>query len=278
MKQKFFLFNNLNLCYYDSETESNNPPLLFAHANGYAAGVYSYYHRELSKTHRVLALDFSGHGKSASTLDFQNWFFFRDQLLALLEHEKIDRCIGVGHSLGGASMLLAGEKEPTRFNSIIALDPTILGFWPVLLSHFLDNPLAKGARNRRPDFSSLKLVEKAYRKLPVFRNWEETIFQDYLSFCLHPSEGKSFKLACDPKLEARIFARAAFRVFIRHFFNRTKNHIIVPKPYSVCPLLYAKFLSRNGGSFQVWEGSTHFFPFEEPARTLSAINNLVTSS
>ncbi len=269
-----FDFKGLKLSYYDSGREPNKPVLLFAHANGYAAGVYSYYHKALANTHRILALDFSGHGKSESTLNFENWFFFRDQLLALLDHEKVTSCTGIGHSLGGASILLAGEKEPERFDQIIALDPTILGFVPVVLSHFLDNPLAKGARNRRREFSSLKLVEKAYRKLPVFKNWDESIFRDYLEFCIHPA-GDGCKLACDPLLEAQIFARAAFRVYVRHFFNKTKNHVIVPKPYSVCPLFYAKLLSRNSGSYQVWEGSTHFFPFEEPARTLSAIRSII---
>ena len=271
MKEKYFLWKGLKLCYYDSETSGT--PILIVHANGYSALCYQFYVQELSKHNRVLALDFAGHGKSEGSLDFENWWFFRDQILGLLEAEKIESCIGLGHSLGGSCMVQAAIAAPEKFQMVLGLDPTILGFTIVFLSKFFDNPLAKGARSRRRVFKSLALVQKGFRQFPQFKNWDPAIFQNYVESCFTKLESGELQLACDPELEAKIFRNAAFRVFFRIFRFSSKAHILsIPREKGgVCPKLYGNWLSRKNGTHEHWKDSTHFFPFEEPKKTLEWI-------
>jgi pimeloyl-ACP methyl ester carboxylesterase len=108
-KRKFFIFQNLNLSYLDSETQSEQI-ILITHANGYSAECYSYLIEALRDKYRVIALDFAGHGQSESFYDFTSWDFLRDQILALIEHEKLGNIISIGHSMGGSSVLLCIMK------------------------------------------------------------------------------------------------------------------------------------------------------------------------
>src|SRR5690606_13455295 len=123
-------------------TDPGRPVILFCHANGFAAGVYQYYLRRLAGQCRVLALDFAGHGESESTLDFSDWDFFRDQVLALLDVEQLSGVIGVGHSLGGASLFRAAAVEPDRLAMVIGLDPVLLSLPRLLLFKVTGNPLS----------------------------------------------------------------------------------------------------------------------------------------
>lgn len=153
MFRKIFSFQRLNLSYIDTGSNSNSKQtIVLCHANGYSAFTYKFYIEALSKTHRVIALDFAGHGESDSTLEFKDWYFFRDQILKLIETENLQNIIGIGHSLGGASLLLSSYHSPEKFDKVIAHDPVILDFLKVTYSRLFHNPLAKVAIKRRREF------------------------------------------------------------------------------------------------------------------------------
>ena len=269
MKTKSFAFRGINLTYYDYE--SDKPPLLFCHANGYSAGCYKYYHEVLQKDYRVLALDFAGHGKSDFTLDFKNWNFFRDQILSLLDREKINSIQTIGHSLGGASTILASVKEPERFKKLIAFDPVILGWKMITLGKFLKSPLEKGALKRRKTFSSMELVRRSYRKFPAFSKFDDSVFEDYLNSCIKETgNGKEVELCCDPRVEAQIFGDAHYHIFVNFYKVSREVHVLIPEEYEVCSPDLAKLITKKNpsSSVTIWPGITHFFPFENPKQTL----------
>ncbi|MCW7474816.1 alpha/beta fold hydrolase [Leptospira levettii] len=268
MKLKSFRYKNWDTAYLDSETPGST--LVFCHANGYSAGCYQYYYERLKKHCRVIAPDFIGHGRSAFTLDFQNWNVFRDQILSLLDHESVNKTTIIGHSLGGASSLLAAKKEPKRFTKVLAMDPVILGWKLILLSKFLENPLAKGAKKRRTHFKSIELVRRSFRKFPAFANFEPSIFEDYLNSCFIPTgHDDEVKLCCDPRVEAKIFGHAHFHVFKNFYGIKTENHIAIPESYEVCSPKYANLLTKvhPNSDVTIFPGFTHFFPFERPVET-----------
>ncbi|TGL56903.1 alpha/beta fold hydrolase [Leptospira jelokensis] len=268
MKPKSFRYKNWETAYLDSETPG--PTVIFCHANGYSAGCYLYYFERLKKHYRVIAPDFVGHGRSEFTLQFKNWNVFRDQILSLLDHERITNATIIGHSLGGASSLLAAKKQPERFTKVLAMDPVILGWKLILLSKFLENPLAKGAKKRRTHFKSIELVRRSFRKFPAFANFEPSIFEDYLNSCFVPTGHENeVKLCCDPRVEAKIFGHAHFHVFKNFYGIKTENHIAIPETFEVCSPKYANLLTKvhPKSSVTIFPGFTHFFPFERPEET-----------
>ncbi|TGL64709.1 alpha/beta fold hydrolase [Leptospira sarikeiensis] len=271
MDRKTFNFQGIRLSYIDSG-DTNKDPILIAHANGFSAGCYSYLVRKLSDKYRVLALDFCGHGESQASLDWKNWYFFRDQILALIDTERLQNIVGVGHSLGGASTLLASYSRPQAFKKIFAMDPVILNLPYLFLSITFGNPLAKGAIKRRKEFKDLNIVRKAYRKTPTFSNWAEETFEDYLRSCFK-KEGEQWVLCCPPELEAKIFNSVSFKSLIQYGRIKTETHITIPKKYEVCSPSAAKRIIRgnSNSTLELWDDVSHFFPFEVPEKTLERI-------
>ncbi len=276
MKEKDLSFSGLRLRYFDTETSGST--VVLAHANGYSAGCYRFYIESLKPKYRILALDFAGHGESETTLNFHSWFFFRDQILALLSQEvpESEKVLGIGHSLGGASILLAAQNSPGRFQKVIALDPVVLGWKITTLAKLFGNPLARQARSRRRNFQSIRLIERAFRKFPAFANWDPEIWQDYLTYCIRKTgNGEEVELCCDPEVEARIFSLSSYRVLLQYYRITVESHILIPEKYEVCSPALARLITRKNpkSSVEIWKGASHFFPFEWKDKTLDWIQS-----
>jgi pimeloyl-ACP methyl ester carboxylesterase len=87
-------------------------------ANDYAAQI------EYFRPHwRTLAPDLRGHGRSAVTRDGYDSRTFARDLIELLDALGIDRCVVVGHSLGGVIASVMAVEWPERVRAIVCLDP-----------------------------------------------------------------------------------------------------------------------------------------------------------
>ncbi len=279
-QRKYFLYQGLRLSYLDSCTKNlDTIPIVIAHANGYSGGCYKYYLEHLQSKARVFAIDFSGHGQSQTTMDFQDWYFFRDQLLALIKHEQLPQAIVIGHSLGGASGILAAYKNPDVIQKVIALDPVLLDPAQLLLSSWF-NPQASKADTRKASFRDKEQVRRVFQKFPVFRNWHPQIFDDYLTTCFRQnpdSSNQSIALACDPQLEAKIFRSPSIKSYLDFILVNSQVHILTMRDSSVCPWISAQLVacSNAHSSVHYFDNKTHFFPFEEPAWTLEQIERFL---
>lgn len=76
----------------------------------------------LASRHRVTAYDLRGHGLSEVTASGYTSEALAHDLLALLDHLRIERTCLVGHSFGGAVALHAALLQPERFRGIALLD------------------------------------------------------------------------------------------------------------------------------------------------------------
>lgn len=269
MFRKTFSFRGLQLSYIDTGHKSKQT-IVLCHATGYSALTYKFYIEALSKTHRVIALDFAGHGESDSTLDFKNWYFFRDQILTLIESENLRNVVGIGHSLGGASLLLSSFHSPEKFDKVIAHDPVVLDFLKVTYSRLFHNPLAKVAIQRRREFKNLETVSKLYRRTPSFFKMDPEIYNDYIRSCFRIGEdGKAF-LRCLPEIEAKIFDSVSYRSLFQFRKIKTETHLTIPDPHGVCSPRSARKinLGNKKSTLEIWPGTSHFFPFEEKQKNV----------
>lgn len=271
MHRAYFDFHGLRLSYLEAGAE-NTRKILIAHANGYAAGCYDYIIAALAKDYHVCALDFAGHGASESTLDFGSWNFFRDQILAFLNHMRWRTCSAIGHSLGGGSLLRAAIEDATRFEKMIAFDPVMLGFLPILYVKLFGNPMARTAAGRRATFKNKEQALKIFGRHPANKNWEKPAVQAYVDYCIR-EDADGAGLCCDPQVEARIFSQTEFGHLFRLGRILCETHLVLPAQSNVCaPWVARRIAAQNTLSAVVRVPQAgHLLPFENRAETLAQI-------
>lgn len=272
LQRQYFNYNNLKLSYLEDGAQ-HAKKILITHANGYAAGCYSYILEALAPTHHVVALDFAGYGESEGTLNFSSWNFFRDQVFALLEHKSWKTCVGIGHSLGGGSLLRAAELDSTRFEMIIALDPVLIGWWKTTYVKLFGNPMAKVAIGRRSTFKDKNQALKIFDRHPANRSWDKRSVRDYVEYCIHET-GNGAELRCTPAIEARTFSIAEYGALLRLKNITCETHFMLPPGSGVIPgHVWRKIVRNNPASTcDILPGVGHLFPFEKHDFTLRTVS------
>ncbi|WPC05765.1 alpha/beta hydrolase [Pseudomonas benzenivorans] len=102
-------------------------PAHFYHANGFPLRVYEPLLGRLSGS---LAL--SGLACRATWPDIgppprrRDWQLYADDLIAFIEQEYQAPIIGIGHSLGATSTILAAAKRPELFKALVLIEPAMV--------------------------------------------------------------------------------------------------------------------------------------------------------
>jgi len=116
--------DGLSLHYVDYDGSDEGIPALCLHGLSRNARDFSELAVRLSKTRRVLALDFRGRGDSQwddNVVNYQPPTYVAD-VLTLLAHEELDRVIVVGTSLGGIVGVGLAQVQPERIAGIVLND------------------------------------------------------------------------------------------------------------------------------------------------------------
>lgn len=77
---------------------------------------------EFAKKYRVITIDLAGHGHSSSLRKDYTLVSFSNDIKAVIDKEKIDRAILVGHSMGGSVIAEAAKLMPKKVIGIIGID------------------------------------------------------------------------------------------------------------------------------------------------------------
>ena len=191
------------------------PPLLIAHATGFHAHCYVPVARELSAAYRCHAVDVRGHGESTVPEHWQvDWSRFGDDVVAAARHVRDgtgEPIVGVGHSMGGAALLMAACREPELFTSLVLFEPIAFPSGDQRIDiHSV--PIVQSALRRRRRFASVDDAHDNFRgKAPlslmtpeVLRLYVEHGFRATTDDIGNPC----VELRCTPELEAGIFVAA----------------------------------------------------------------------
>ncbi len=189
--------NGLDLAVW--EWAGNSPPVLFAHATGFHGRCWDAVIRELPGR-RSIAIDARGHGRSSRPQPPYEWDAFGADLVAVAIELQLTGAIGVGHSMGGHSVVAAAGLRPETFSALLLIDPTI--FAPGYYGQ--PNASADFIRRRRNTWQSADQMFESFRSRPPFASWQPEVLRDYCRFGLLP-DGDEFALACPPAVEASIY-------------------------------------------------------------------------
>ena len=124
-RQRCVTPDGVGIAVYDFGGEG--PDLLLVHATGFCAEPFGPLARQLGGRFRCWALDLRGHGRSDRPDDGDfSWSGFATDVLAVIDHLGLDRPFGVGHSCGGATVLLAEQARPDSFRSLYCFEPVVM--------------------------------------------------------------------------------------------------------------------------------------------------------
>ena len=201
MTGRFLLVNGQRLAVW--EQTAMGTPILFVHATGFHARCWNQVIARLPSRH-CYAVDMRGHGLSSKPAPPYSWKTLGEDVAELTRGLRLSGAIGVGHSMGGHSLVSAALAEPGAFSHLVLIDPVILprefyGHRP-RDSHF--------ARKRKNRWLSSEEMFDRFHNRPPFRDWDTAVLRDYCHWGL-TREGDDHVLACPPEIEASIYEAAA---------------------------------------------------------------------
>lgn len=159
---------------------------------------------------QAIALDAYNHGDSAilnrkliEAETYSPWFENARDILAVISQlgHSIPPIIGIGHSFGAASLLLAENMSPLTFVSLIAADPVLFN-----CVQYDTSSMTKMTLRRRAQWDNEQAARKYFEPHPFFRSWDKRILSLHLQHGLERDHKGGLRLKCRPSNEASVYA------------------------------------------------------------------------
>ena len=254
-------------------------PLIVCHATGFCAGAYEPLAEHLAPMRHVWALDFRGHGDSTfPDGDRYDWDGAADDLQAVLG-DLTDRPIdAVGHSMGGAALMLAEERAPGTLRSAYLYEPIVVpaGARPAMV----ENPMADAARRRRADFPSKADALWRYATKTPLRVLNAASLAAYVDHGFEELPDGSARLKLPPAHEAAVFEATGKATLDTLAKVETPVAVAVGVVEEMRPAAWGPRIAETlrNGELISFPTLGHFGPLEDPAAVGASIRDWLRSS
>lgn len=218
--------------------------------------------KNLSEHFTVYALDMRNHGQSPWA-DEMNYPAMAQDILELLNDEKLDQVILIGHSMGGKAAMQLALDHPERVKKLVVVDISPVEYTPrhehvfkglynVDLNTIKSRSDADKALSEHVEDVGVRqfLLKNLYKNEGSFA-WRmnlEVLNKDYQEFAKPPRSDKQFT---GPTLfikgERSTYMQDEHRPEIVKFFPNSKAHIIPNAghlPHAEVPEVFARVLMR----------------------------------
>ena len=256
-----------------TKTWPGSPPaILLVHATGFCKEIWSPVVDELRSQgvdREVVALDQRGHGDSGEVSGEADWWDLGRDALDIASGLGADP-IGVGHSSGGAALLMAELLEPGKFGGLVLIEPIVFPPPHVWMD---DSPMAEAALRRKPAFSSRQDALENFRGRGPFALWDDRVLEAYVDGCLEDADGE-LRLKCLPDVEAAFYRAGTAHGVWDRLGEVATDSVVLAGDDSVTHS--ADFASSQAARLpnavvEIVPDSTHFVPMEQPGRVAAII-------
>lgn len=192
------------------ELGGEGPPLVCSHATGFHGRCWEPVVAHLSDHFHCFALDYRGHGMTIAPYDWQvDWERYGDDAVAVAEAVSTRaggaRLVAVGHSMGGACLLMAAHRRPELFAGLVLYEPIVFPTDAPSPHGDGPSPLVEGARRRRSSFPSLEAALANYASKPPLNAFTPAALAAYVEHGFLAGDDGQVHLRCAPEHEARTF-------------------------------------------------------------------------
>lgn len=251
----------------------------FGHANGYHPDSYNLLMDLIRKDNDIVATPFMPFDINRKPSDLKVWNQIGDEIIDTVLQLNAPPVIGMGHSLGAVSSLLAYGKKPALFKKLILIEPVILpqliysmsSLTPVSITKkFL--PVAKIALNRKDKWLSYQAAFDHFRSKSVFAKISDEGLHHHLNAGLITTEPEGVTLRYTKEWEAQVYSTVTNpwpilkKMKIPTLIIRgAETDVIIPKVWDK--------LKRKMPNIQFLNipKTGHLLPFEDPQRVADAI-------
>ena len=105
---------------------AGEPPILLVHGSACDSGDWAWQLDHFAESHRVLAVDLRGHGRSSAPPSGYDAPQLAADLATLLDQLACPPVIGIGHSLGGLVLTTMAANHPDTTTALVCIDPAYL--------------------------------------------------------------------------------------------------------------------------------------------------------
>jgi len=275
----------------------SGPLLVFAHANGYPPQAYRSFLAPFLDDYQVFSLYLRSFWPGTDPHQMRDWRTFRDDYIPEVyslnekygeQAELSDSVIGVGHSLGAMTSLMAAIKAPEMFRLLVLMEPVLFPRWQGTAMRLLApfrlikrvHPLIKGTLKRKVWFESREAMYQRYRVKSVFSNLSDQVLRDYVEgLALEDSEG-GVELKYTPDWEARIYETGGIADwYVWRNLHRVKCPVLIIRGEDTYVLFDRVINSMTekipAGEGFTMEGTGHLVPLEKPRETAEVVLNFL---
>ena len=202
------------------EWGGQGPVLHLAHANGFPPGTYRRLAEALCVSFRVASLAARPLWDCGAPAGLKSWHTLAEDLSRGLDDRGLSGVVGVGHSLGAVTTLLAAAVYPQLFSAVVLIDPVMLTGFHTLLWRAMKAvgvrgmlPIARRARRRRDWWPDHATVRDSWAAASIFSTWQREVLEDYLRCGVIDAPQGGVTLRFPKAWEARVFEIAPHAVW-----------------------------------------------------------------
>jgi len=263
---------------YVVDSSASATSILFSHANGFHGRCFDPVIETLVADYGCVSFDLRGHGDSAVSSDWPvAWQGYGDDALAMAK-SIAKPTIAVGHSMGGAALVMAALVEPKLFRALILYEPII--FPPAIREIASKNsgpsPLVEGARRRRKTFATRADAYANYASKPPMNAFDPRALHAFVDYGFRDLSDH-IELKCAPEHEARNFEMGA----IHETWDQLKDlqvptWVVSGAQQPGQPSGFAANIAEqiSNSHFVEWQDLGHFGPMQQPERLAQLVREV----
>jgi len=269
---------HLSAYQYVADSSAPATTVLFSHANGFHGRCFDPVIETLVVDFKCASFDLRGHGDSAVSPDWSvAWQGYGDDALAIAK--QISKpTIAVGHSMGGAALVMAALVEPQLFRALILYEPIIFpgAIRENVSKNNAPSPLVEGARRRRKTFATRADAFANYASKPPMNAFDPRALHAFVDYGFRDASDH-IELKCAPEHEARNFEMGAIHETWDQLKNlRVPTWVVSGAQQQGQPSGFAANIAEQiaNSHFVEWQDLGHFGPMQQPERLAQLIREV----
>ena len=257
-----------------------NPNLVMFHAVGMCSQIWNNTARDLAQDYHVFSFDLRGHGDTEHPGGGFTFEQIGEDVASVIGTMGLEGSIGVGHSAGGMSMLIADSLAPGIISKGVLVDTRVGESPMMLLTPEEQEQRIERTLQKRSIWESRETMYAAYRDRRVFKPWNDEVFADYIEGATRILDDGRAELKCHPQVEEHFYQNRTELDTFKVLRGLGGEYILLVGDYEGAQTPQddaVRHLTRETKGFQLKKlgAGSHFVPMEHPALVLKEIRNYV---